>query len=209
MNNPIIYKDEDGRSVDLPNWAKWLIGGIAFVGAIALTYLTGGAMAPVFLGMGISILTGGILQGTISAINNGDFLGGFKDGMSDGAMWGGIFALAGAGLRLIKLLRHGVAIGENMNRVEMLALRDGHLTYQGMPGFKITSKFIGKETAEKLALVHNQHFIERMMRWGVRVFDYGIDAARCSGRSIFYAMERNLLCNYELIEIMLTWGGYR
>ncbi len=43
----------------MPNWAKWLIGGIAFTGAVVLTALTGGALASLFIGMGVSIVVGG------------------------------------------------------------------------------------------------------------------------------------------------------
>ena len=32
-NNPIMYDDPEGN---MPNWTKWLIGGIAFTGAVVL-----------------------------------------------------------------------------------------------------------------------------------------------------------------------------
>ena len=47
-NNLIMYVDPDGN---LSKWAEWLIGGVAFTGAIVLTALTGGALAPIFIGM--------------------------------------------------------------------------------------------------------------------------------------------------------------
>ena len=75
---------------------KWLIGGIAFVGATVLTALTAGAITPLIIGMGISIISGGLIQGVISKNSGGNFWDGFWDGAADGAMWGGIFALAGS-----------------------------------------------------------------------------------------------------------------
>ena len=82
--------------------AKWLIGSVAFAGAVALTALTGGALAPVFIGMGVSIVSGALIQGTINAIHGNDFWQGAADGAADGAMWGGIFALVGASIGAIK-----------------------------------------------------------------------------------------------------------
>lgn len=55
FNNPINASDADG---DIPKWLKWLLGGLAFIGAVILTAVSGGAMAPVFIGMGVSILGG-------------------------------------------------------------------------------------------------------------------------------------------------------
>jgi hypothetical protein len=192
----------------MPDWAKWLIGGVTFFGAVALTYLTGGSLAPVFIGMSMSVIGGGAVQGVIAAANGHDFWDSFGHGAADGAMWGGIFALVGAGIRTIQMFRHGVALGENMNRVRMFASTKGQITYSGMPGFKIVRNVAGAEVAQNLALSHNAHFIQRMMRWGVTLADYGIDVAR-AGRSVFYAMESGLIVGYEFLETMFFWGGFR
>ena len=128
MNNPIMNIDLDGHA-----WYHWLIGGVAFAWAVALTALTGGALAPVFIGMGVSIVSGALIQGTINAIQGNDFWQGAADGVADGAMWGGIFALGGATLRTIKMFKNGVAIGENMKRVNNLAKAGHQITYKGMP----------------------------------------------------------------------------
>jgi RHS repeat-associated protein len=204
-NNPVMCSDDTGH---MPNWVKWLIGGVTFVGAVALTYFTGGALAPVFIGMGVSILGGGAIQGISAAANGGSFWDGFRNGAADGALWGGIFALAGAGIRTIKMFRNGVAIGENMNRIRAFASSGGQITYNGMPGFKIIRRIVGTETAQELAMAHNGQFIQRMMRWGVTIVDYGIDISRV-GRSVFYAMERELIMEYELAELMFFWGVFR
>ena len=48
-----------------------------------------------------------------------------------------------------------------------------------------------------------------MMRWGIVIVDYGTDATRIGGRSLFYAMEKSLVIEYEFYEAMFFWGGFR
>ena len=91
-----------GESGHMPNWAKWLIGGLAFAGAVVLTVISGGTLAPVFVGMGVSIVTGALIQGTVNAMQGESFWNGFVDGAADGAMWGGIFSFISAGIGAIK-----------------------------------------------------------------------------------------------------------
>ena len=197
-NNPVMFSDPTGH---LPNWAKWLIGGVAFFGAVALTVVSGGSLAPVFIGMGISIASSALIEGGISAYNGEGFWSGFADGAADGAMWGGIFAFGGAALRTIKMFKNGVAIGENMKRVNNLA-RTGHqITYKGMPGFKFVKMFGGDDLARTLSMRHNQAFIERMMKWGVKIIDFGIDTSR-NYRSFYYLMETIVSNGYGLLQLM-------
>jgi len=100
-NDPVNMYDPDGH-FSLPNWAKWVIGGVAFAGAVALTIVSGGSLAPVFIGMGVSIASSALIEGAISYANGEGFWNGVADGAADGAMWGGIFALAGATIGAIK-----------------------------------------------------------------------------------------------------------
>ena len=193
-----MYSDGDGH---MPQWVKWLIGGVTFVGAVALTALTGGALAPVFIGMGLSIATGGVIDGIVTACQGGNFWDGFADGAADGAMWGGIFALGGATLRTIKMFKNGVALGENMTRVSRLAKSGGQITYKGMPGYNLVKKIGGDGLARTMSMNHNKRFIERMMRWGVKLVDYGIDASR-SYRSFYYLMETIVSNGYSFLQIM-------
>ncbi len=104
LNNPVMMVDPSGCWT-MPNWLKWVIGGVAFAGAVVITALTGGSMAPVFIGMGVSIVSGGLIQGTVDAINGGSFLQGLSDGMADGALWGGVAALGGAAIRGVRYVR--------------------------------------------------------------------------------------------------------
>ena len=200
-NNPVMYTDPSGN-FSLPNWAKWLIGGVTFASAVILTILTGGALAPMFIGMGISILLGGAIEGMIATSKGEDFWSGFIDGAADGAMWGGIFSLGTASLRTVKMLKNGVAIGENMKRVTKLAKTGHQITYKGMPGYNLLSKFGKKELARNLSMRHNQIFIERMMRWGVKVVDYGIDVNR-NYRSFYYLMETIVTNGYKYLNLIV------
>ncbi len=199
-NNPVNNFDPSGN-FKLPNWAKWVIGGVAFVGAVVLTAATGGALTPVFISMGVSIVSSGIIEGTVSAYNGDGFLNGFINGAADGAMWGGIFALGGATLRTVKIFKNGVAIGENMKRVNKLAKAGNQITYKGMPGFNIVKKFGGDNIARKMSISHNKRFIERMMRWGVKIVDFGIDTTR-DYRSFYYLMETIVSTGYNALKIM-------
>ena len=143
----------------MPNWAKWLIGGIAFTCAVVLTALTGGALASLFIGMGVSIVAGGLISGTISCLHGDDFWSGFADGAADGAFWGGIFALGSATLRTIKTFKNGVAIGENMKRVTKLAKSGGQVTYKGMPGYKVIKFFRGEDVAVQCQCIIIKHLL--------------------------------------------------
>lgn len=184
LNNPISYTDETGT---MPNWLKWLIGGIAFIGAVALTFLSGGSLAPVFVGMGLSIVLTGVAVGIASVVNGGDFFDGFVNGAADGALWGGISALGGALFRVAKILKNGIVIGESMTRVTSAARQVGAVTYKA-PGMNIV-KIFGKSKAFAINKALNKAWINRMMRWGVKIYDIGYDVARVS-RSPFYAIEK-------------------
>lgn len=199
-DNPVYNYDSTGYFT-LPNWAKWIIGGVAFIGAVALICLTGGALAPVFIGMAGSILLDGIIEGSISYATGGSFWDGFADGAANGAMWGGIFALGGAILRTIKMFKNGVAIGENMKRINNLATAGHQITYNGMPGYNFVKMFGGNDLARTLSMKHNQAFIERMMKWGIKIVDFGIDTSR-NYRSFYYLMETIVSNGYRLLQLM-------
>jgi len=191
--------DETGT---MPNWAKWLIGGLAFAGAIALTALSGGALAPVFIGMGTSILLGGVIDGAVSAANGESFWEGFANGAADGAMWGGIFALGSASVSFVKnfnLIRsRGVVIGKGMNRVGFVADQAALAKYTPMKGYNFirgtgTKKF-RVALADKLSIAHNKAWINRVMRLNKPIYDIGLGAMCPSGA--WYGMELTQVANY-------------
>ena len=115
-NNPVMGVDLDGYSPvwwnpfswfdNVSNIGKIIIGAVAFIAAVALTIATGGALAPMFMTLGIGLISGTLIGGFSAVISSkGDwsqFGKGAFDGFSDGMLWGGIFALAGATIGAIK-----------------------------------------------------------------------------------------------------------
>ena len=99
LNNPIMYTDETGT---MPNWLKWLIGGIVIIGLGVATIVTGGAAAGVagfiiagaFKGAVIGAVSGALISGVIggitSAIAGNGFWSGFADVAANGFMMGAI-----------------------------------------------------------------------------------------------------------------------
>ena len=199
LNNPIMYTDETGT---MPNWLKWLIGGIAFAGAVVLTVLSGGSLAPVFIGMGVSIVLGGLIDGTISAVRGGSFGDGFANGAADGAMWGGIFALCSAAISFIKnlsLIRsRGVVIGKGMERVKFVADQAALSKYSPMKGYNIikgSSKGgLRAALADKLSIAHNKAWIKRVMRLKKPIYDIGLGSI--NGAGAWYGMELEEVAKY-------------
>ena len=202
-NDPVNCADPSGHEA-LPNWLKWVIGGVAFVGAVALTVLSGGSLAPVFIGMASSIVVGGLIEGTISAANGGDFWQGFWNGAADGAMSGGIFALLGASVSFVKhwgLIRsRGVVIGKGMGRVEFFADQAALSKYSPMKGYNLI-KGNGKikwrvKLADTLSVAHNKSWIKRVMRLNKPIYDIGLGGAVEAGA--WYGMELEQVANYAL-----------
>ena len=202
-NDPVNYVDPSGHEA-LPNWLKWVIGGVAFVGAVALTVLSGGSLAPIFIGMASSIVLGGLIEGTLSAINGESFSQGFWDGAADGAMSGGIFALISSSVSFVKhlgLIRsRGVVIGKGMGRVEFFADQAALSKYSPMKGYnfiKGNKKFGWRvKLADTLSVAHNKSWIKRVMRLNKPIYDIGLGGAVEAGA--WYGMELEQVANYAL-----------
>ena len=198
-NDPVNYCDPSGH---LPNWAKWLIGGIAFAGAVALTLWSGGALTPVLVGMGISIVSGALIEGAIAAYNGDGFWSGFRDGAADGAMWGGIFALASSTVSFVKhfdLIRsRGVVIGKGMDRVGFMADQAALSKYSPMKGYnfiKGSGNVSWRVTlADRLSVAHNKAWINRVMRLNKPIYDIGLGGIREAGA--WYGMELVQVADY-------------
>ena len=200
-NDPINNYDPTGH-ISLPNWAKWFIGGVAFAGAVALTIISGGSLAPVFIGMGVSIVSSALIEGAISAYNGKGFWSGFADGAADGAMWGGIFALASSTVSFVKNLglikSRGVVIGKGMDRVGFVADQAALSKYSPMKGYNLI-RGSGKSTwrvnlADKLSIAHNKAWINRVMRLKKPIYDIGLGGIREAGA--WYGMELLEVANY-------------
>ena len=101
LNSPVMGYDPDGHWA-MPNWAKWLIGGVVILGLGIATIATGGAAAGVagfivagaFKGAVIGAISGALVSGTIGGITStvagNGFWSGFADGAADGFMSGAI-----------------------------------------------------------------------------------------------------------------------
>ena len=96
-NNPVMFADPSGHFA-MPNWLKWLIGGVVIAGLGIATVFTGGA-AGVILGAAFygavtgsvgGAIVGGVIGGVASAISGEGFWSGFANGAADGFMSGAI-----------------------------------------------------------------------------------------------------------------------
>ncbi len=99
LNNPINTTDEDGN---LPNWLKWIIGGLFIVVGIVVSVVTAGTGTPIIAAIGTALLNTAIqvgicmavsigVAGIINIANNKNFFYNIEDTLADGFMWGGIF----------------------------------------------------------------------------------------------------------------------
>ena len=158
-NNPVAYSDASGH---MPDWAKWLIGGVTFGIAAVLTGLTGGALAPLFVGIGMSVVGGGLIGGVYQAMSGGDFWEGFEHGAADGAMWGGIFALGSTVLNIGLMARQGYTIGKT-GTFEDVARLTGTNYYHGMKSFTFVKAHFGERAASTLGWAQNRFVIKTVM----------------------------------------------
>ena len=100
QNDPVNLTDESGYLSKL--WKRIIkiaIGVVATVAAVAITVATGGAALPVVGGVIASTLISGGIAAGVTALQGGskdDILEAGIDGLCDGLMWGGIFALGGS-----------------------------------------------------------------------------------------------------------------
>jgi RHS repeat-associated protein len=94
-NNPVNNSDDTGYW-KLPNWAKVAIGVVAVVAAVTLTAVTGGALAPLLIGVAASTMSGAAIGAATGGVQ------GAIDGACDGFMWGGIFAFVSSAVGAIK-----------------------------------------------------------------------------------------------------------
>ena len=167
-----------------------------------MTIISGGSLAPVFIGMGVSIASSALIEGVISAYNGEGFWSGFVDGAADGAMWGGIFALASSTVSFVKNLglikSRGVVIGKGMDRVGYFADQAALSKYSPMKGYNLI-RGSGKSTwtvnlADKLSIAHNKAWINRVMRLNKPVYDIGL--GKIVKKGAWYAMELEQVANY-------------
>ncbi len=125
FNNPVSAIDEDGN---IPNWLKWLIGGILIVVGVIVSVATAGAGTPFLVALGSALLHTAIqvgismavsvgVTGVINVANNKNFFDNIGDTLADGFMWGGIFAgsaqILSGGFKVTAnvMSSHGLTVG--------------------------------------------------------------------------------------------------
>ncbi len=177
-NDPVNNYDPTGHFT-LPNWVKWVIGGVAFAGAVALTVFSGGTLAPVLIGMGVGIASSSLVGGAISSYNGEGFWSGFADGAADGAMWGGNFALVSAGISAIRYTRGFRVV--NLNEYDDIA-RAGKFTSKGFAEGKYF--WASKSSAKAFA---SQIGDDAYRIVGMRVSRFGLKSALEKGTAYYWS----------------------
>lgn len=209
MNNPVNKTDENG-GWGLPNWAKVAIGVVATVGAVALTVATGGAAAPVLIGVATSTLGGAGISAVSHRVTTGSWDGAGDaalNGAADGFMWGGVGALEtsiiSTGIKALQTSKQGITIGRNMEAVRASAKTTGTLTYsEGAPWGPMRGKYyqglkkvFSENVANKASLACNKFYIKTMRFMGTKIYDSGLNGY--NGVGMFYGMELRVLEGYS------------
>ena len=177
----------------MPNLLKWVIGGLAFAGAVTLTALTGGALAPMFIQMGASIVLGGLIEGTVSAIRGDNFWEGFANGAANGALTGGVLALGQSVFRVVKVANYasrGLTIGK-MGTFETVGEMTGTAHYGGLKSHGFLKKLFGTNFADKVGWIQNKSVIKGVMKFKGVIYDCGGELTGA------YAKEIALTKGYE------------
>jgi len=199
MNDPVNRFDDNGNW-SLPNWAKVAIGAVATVAAVAVTVATGGAAAPVLLGVAVSTITSGAIGYATGGVE------GMKDGLANGFMMGGLSALGGsvvsAGVKAVKTARQGITIGRGMDKVNRAAGLTDTATYSSDALWKPLNgsyyngikKIFGEKAANAVSCACNKLYIKTMRTLGAVIYDSGLNGYAQAGQ--FYGMELEVLEGY-------------
>ena len=199
-NNPVNRFDVNGNW-SLPNWLKVAVGAVATVAAVAVTVATGGAMAPVLIGVAASTVTGGAIGYMTGGVE------GMLDGLANGFMMGGLSALGGsvisAGVKAVKTAKQGITIGRGMDKVNRAAGLTDTATYSKDALWKplkenyynwIKGKW-GEKAANAVSFDCNKLYIKTMRTMGAVIYDSGLNGYASAGQ--FYGMELEVLEGYE------------
>ena len=178
MNNPVNRFDDTGKW-SLPNWAKVVVGAVATVAAVAITVATGGAAAPILIGVAASTIVGAATSAINHRVTTGSWKGAGKaaiDGAADGFMTGGICALGGSivgGLaRTVKNAKAVITIGKT-GQFEKVAELTKTQHYSGLREFKIIEKTLGAKAAETVGWWQNKCVVKGVMVLNGAIYDCG------------------------------------
>lgn len=139
----------------MPQWAKWLVGGLVIVGLVIATVATGGAAGGVagfilaealkgaVLGAVSGALSNGIIEGIESAKTEEGFWSGFFDGAADGfmsgAIIGGITGAVNAGAQVYNASKLWTPTGNKSAYRQMVEHYSKHVIEEGQ---KVAAKNI-------------------------------------------------------------------
>ena len=198
LNNPENRTDVNGNW-SLPNWAKVAIGAVATVAAVAVTVATGGAAAPVLIGVAASTMGGAAVSAVNHRFTTGSWEGAGKaalDGAADGFMTGGLCALGGSvvggAVRTIKNAKAGITIGKVGTYERVAELADVR-HYSGLKEFKLIEKIAGTKAAEAVGWWQNKCVVKGVMALKGAIYDCG---GALTGA---YAKEVALTKGYEFL----------
>lgn len=177
-NNPVNRFDVNGNW-SLPNWLKVAVGAVATVAAVVVTVATGGAAAPVLIGVAASTVGGAAIGAVNHRITTGSWEGALEaalDGAADGFMTGGLCAFGGslcAGtVRTIKNARSGITIGKVGTFEDVAALaKTRH--YSGLKEFNFIKKLAGPKVAEAVGWWQNKWVLKGVMALNGAIYDCG------------------------------------
>ena len=177
-NSPINRFDAEGNW-SLPNWAKLAIGVVATAAAVVVTVATGGAAAPVLIGVAASTVGSAAYSAVEHRVTTGSWEGAGKaalDGAADGFMTGGLCALGGSvvggTVRTIKNARAGITIGK-MGQFEKVAELAKTRHYSGLKEFKFIEKVAGSKAAETVGWWQNKCVVKGVMVLKGAIYDCG------------------------------------
>ena len=207
MNNPVNMSDPTG------NWPKWatklVVGVVATAAAVAITVATGGAAAPVLIGVAASTLGGAAIGAVNHRVTTGSWEGAGKatlNGAVDGFMVGGLSALGGAvistGVKAVKTAKQGITIGRGMDKVNQAAGLTDTATYSKSALWKPLKenyyngikRAFGQTVADRVSCSCNKLYIKTMRSMGAVIYDSGLNGYASAG--LFYGMEQEVLKGY-------------
>ena len=176
-NNPIMFTDPSGC---MPNWLKWVIGGVVILGLGIATIATGGAaagaagfiVASAFKGAVIGAVSGALVSGTIGGISaarsNDGFWNGFADGAASGfmsgAIIGGIAGAVSSSIQVANAAKSWVATGGKSGFKQMTQHYTRHVINEGQ---KSVAKNIVNYTKQAKVFFANNNASGYLLREGV------------------------------------------
>ena len=178
MNDPISCYDPDGHWT-MPNWLKWVIGGVVIVGLGIATLATGGAagvagfiVAGAFKGAVIGAISGALVSGTIggisSVVSEESFWRGFADGAASGfmsgAIIGGITGAISSSVQVANAAKSWATTGGKSRFEQMTQHYTKHVINEGQ---KAVAKNIVNYTKQAKMFFANNNASGYLLREGV------------------------------------------